>query len=206
MKLTLRSWAVYRKGRAGSECFWHAAYLRALGEKMIKIKLNKCLLFVLFFSFCIVSTSLWAKDSEKLDISYKTLSKGQLLIRDRTDRLYSAVIHDKEGLKEFLNAYDIEIPTPNNLFEENIILVGFTDNYWSVSVDGLKHIQYKDNRYLYMDLHDDMVKINVCRISEDKKYSAWVAISIKNNIKISHVQIREGAKNGLCLQFKNKKN
>jgi hypothetical protein len=28
MKLTLRSWAVYRKDRAGSECFWHAAYLR----------------------------------------------------------------------------------------------------------------------------------------------------------------------------------
>ncbi len=172
---------------------------------MIKIKLNKCLLIVLIFSFCIVS-SLWAKDSEKLDIPYKTLSKGELLIRNRTDRLYSAVIHDKEGLKEFLNTYNIEIPISNRFFEENIILVGFTDNYWSVSVDGLKHIKYKDNGYLYMDLHDDMVEIDVRRISEDKKYSAWVAISIRNNIKISHVQIREGAKNGLCLQFKNKKN
>ena len=33
MKLTLRSWAVYRKDRAGSECFWHAAYLRTLCPK-----------------------------------------------------------------------------------------------------------------------------------------------------------------------------
>ena len=107
-----------------------------------------------------------------LDIDFSVIEEGMCLIRDKRDKVYSAVAYDKAGLKDVLSQYELDITIPKDFFGKHILIVGFSDRSGSVTVDGLKHQVKPHSGPLYLDLHDKGVKLKVAPPPEGKKYSS----------------------------------
>ena len=141
---------------------------------------------------------------DNYDIPFATVAEGDLLLRDKDDRTYSAVIYDEQGLREFLEKYPIALDIKSGIFKKYLIIVGFSDSSWAVRCDGLKHTSNTNAPKLYLDLHDKGVMVKAAPPPEGKKHSSWCMISASGDLIISHVQIREGV-SGLCNQFGKRK-
>lgn len=138
--------------------------------------------------------------AQDLNIQFKIVSEGQLMVRDAKDKTYSAVVYDQEGFSQLTNGYPITLTLPADFFTSNILIVGFSDKSWAVTVDGFKHKSHAQSPQLYLDLHDKGVEVRVARPPDGMKHTAWCAIQTPRGLTISHVQVREGAI-GLCQQY-----
>jgi len=135
----------------------------------------------------------------QLDIAFTVLNSGSLL-RDKGDTTHSAVIYNQKGLEEFLYQYPIDLKLEKGFFEKYILIVGFSDSMWGITVDGLKHWVRPGSARLYLDLHDKGIIVKALLPPKGKKHSAWCVVSTPRGLTISYVRVREGIP-GLCRQY-----
>ncbi len=132
------------------------------------------------------------------NLEFEIVKEGNCFQRYASDRTYSAVIYSIQGFEEFIEEYPLKIKLPEGFFSKKLLIVGFSDQAWAVTVDGFKRKAARAR--FYLDLYDKRVKVKAAPPSEGKKYTSYCAIGVDNKLTIAHVQIREGI-SGLSKQY-----
>jgi len=161
-------------------------------------------LIVLFILLCILTGSgliIAEKTTVTIPLEFSQIRQGQGLLRDKNDKVYSAVIMTCNGLEEFVKQYPIQLDVSADDFEDSFYIIGFSDNSWGIEVDGFKQLYSSSYPYYYLDVADAGEEIKTLPPPEGKKYSAYAIIKVSNKLKIAHVQVREGIPGGLSARF-----
>lgn len=155
----------------------------------------KKILLILFIITLVFSMSSFAEN-----IDYKIIKYGEWFQRGAGDNTYSAIIYNTEGFNEFIKDYPVDIKLDEDFFKDNILIVGFSDNSWSVTADGFKRKGQGSSPYFYMDLYDLGTEVKAQPVEDGKKYTSYCAAGISNDLVLAHVQVREGIQ-GLSKQY-----
>lgn len=166
--------------------------------RKIVIIISILLIMISFVTFAVAQ-----KKSITTPLDFTQVGEGSLLLRDKDDRVYSAVIISYEGFQKFKKIYPIEFDLTKEDFNDSFYIVGFSDNHWGIAADGFKR-QHLPSFY-YLDIADIGMDIDIDALPAGKKYTAYVIIRISDAVadrqKIGHVQLREGVFNGLTERF-----
>lgn len=134
---------------------------------------------------------------------FSQVGAGSLLLRDKSDRVYTAVIKSYEGFENFIKIYPIKFSLSKEDFKDVFYIVGFSDNHWDIAADGFK--KERISSYYFLDIAGTGSDMDIDSPPKDKKYTAYVIIRVSDKVvnrnKISHVQIREGVINGLTQWY-----
>lgn len=133
-------------------------------------------------------------------VDFTPIGRGEMLLRDKNDRVYSAVIMSYEGFQKFKYQYSIHLNLKPKDFKDSFYIVGFSDKSWGIEIDGFKRQIYKST-YYYLDIADTGIDILASPPPTGKKYSAYAIIKVSSKLKISHVKVREGVSGGLTKWF-----
>ena len=148
------------------------------------------------------STAKPGDDPIALRLKFNQIASGHSFERPSEDRVYTAVIWDDLGLKEFLKTYGLPIEGRTiHLDGHSILIVGFSDTLSEAVCDGFSRIFEQNKSVFYLDLRDTGAEFKRAQPGPGKKYSSWVLVSVPRPEAISHVQVREGVTNKLCKQF-----
>jgi hypothetical protein len=135
-------------------------------------------------------------------INFRILKEGSFILRNLEDHTYSAVIFDKKALHDILKEYpQVDLVAPDDLFENEWIVIGFSDSCLAVTTDGFKRKKPKKQGYYYLDLFDLGVEFKLAKPPPGQKRSGYCAIAIPKQESIAHIQVREGAIGGLYRRF-----
>jgi hypothetical protein len=161
------------------------------------------ILFILLVGISFVTLAIAQKMSVTTALDFSQVGTGSLLLRDKADRVYSAVIRSYEGFQEFKKSYPIKFDLSKEDFKDSFYIVGFSNNHWGIAADGFKRQQ--QSSFYYLDIADTGLDIDIDAPPVGKKYTAYVIIRISDAVadrqKIGHVQLREGVSSGVTKWF-----
>jgi len=163
------------------------------------MKKRLIILFILLLTIGGIGLIIANKIKSTTPIDFTPIGQGGMILRDKNDRVYSAVIMSYEGLQKFKHQYSINLNLKPKDFKDSFYIVGFSDNSWGIEVDGFK--RRRKQSYYYLDVADTGVHILAFPPPAGKKYSAYAIIKVSNKLQISHVQVREGVSGGLTKWF-----
>ena len=142
------------------------------------------------------------KNEVFIPISYSEVEQGNLLVRDKVDNTYTAVIMSYDGWVKFKEAYPVKLELTKNDFDNSFYIVGFSDTILGITVDGFKQI-VRSPSYFCLDIADTGIKYRLMKLADDnKKRSGYAVIKVTDKLIISHIIVREGVVGGLTKWFK----
>jgi len=168
----------------------------------------KKFLLIFLILFVLISAAILVIGRKKrvtytIPLDFTQVGQGSMLLRDKNDRVYSAVITSYQGFEKFKDLYPIELNLTGKDFKYSFYIVAFSDSSWGVEADGFK--QKYASSYYYLDVADTGMDIKAKPPPEGKKYTAYAVIKVSDKVvdrnKIGHVQVREGVLNGLTKWF-----
>ena len=159
---------------------------------------HKYILLSVFIIGIFLAVQIYAEGPQYKNIKYEEVF-GELIQRDKSDRVYSGQIKSAKGLEEFLEQYPVSLNFKDVDFNKQMLIFGITDQ---ISTRAFQLLSTWNNRHLLLDYYDTDIKYKLAITKEGERYSFLQIFLLQRIDGLAHVNVKNKVEDKLSWIYK----